>query len=266
MTRDELDLGEFSIYSGGICLDLAPGMPLERAALIADAVNAQSSGRVTDRLRFVERAGARGVDRSTAISLASLLTHEVRHFHDILLTHDGQWLITEGINLSAGLPHTLHSIRNQRACVLPISRWNELSPALHGSLSAIAGRGALKQRPPEHLQARLAGLAQVFEATDYFFKPPPDAPPGAPATPLLFEGLAVGCQLAELRMTGDGEHDLVSEFVRRLDERKARRYIDYFDYVETCAGYTSHPSQDHSGMRQAQVLNMRERPGRSLPC
>lgn len=233
MSVEELDLGEFSLYAGGTCLDLAPGKPAARVALVAEALGAQS-GRIGDKRAFVERLVARGEDHFTAVALASVMVHETRHFHDLLLTHVGQWAVAEGLNLAAGLPGILQGLRRTPACVLPVPRWRDLPAPLHAALAREAG-GALAAKPDLRLLARLAELAPLQEATDYFFRPPAGAHPEAPPSTLLLEGLATACQLAEANLIDAGDRASVRAFVRRLEARQARTYIDFFDYIETAA-------------------------------
>lgn len=233
MSFEELDLGEFSLYAGGICLDLAPGKPAPRVALVAEALGAQT-GRVADKRAFVERLVGRGEDRFTAVALASVMVHETRHFHDLLLTHVGQWAVAEGLNLAAFLPGILEALRRAPAAVLPLPRWRDLPAPVHAALSRAAG-GALAAGPEAALLARLDALAPLQETTDYFFRPPAGAHPAAPPSTLLFEGLATACQLAEANLIDAGDRASVQAFVRRLEARRARSYIDFFDYIETAA-------------------------------
>jgi hypothetical protein len=234
VTSDELEIGEFNLYAGGFCLDLTAGKTPEQVALVAEAVNAQS-GEIADKRAFVERMRSRGEDEFAAVALATVFIHEVRHFHDILLTHVGQWSLTEGLNFAAWLPYTTTHLRAAGACVLPISSWNDLSPTFHAALAVSAAPKRLTARPHPKLLARLSESTKLAEATDYFYRPPADAPPYAPLTTLLFEGLATSCQLAELNRIDAGDRLTVGTFVRRLEARSARTYIDYFDFIETAA-------------------------------
>jgi hypothetical protein len=166
--------------------------------------------------------------RAAALGLFTVVAHESRHFHDLLLTPYGAAVMSHHVRQAMTLLSSMGSLSSNAAIIVPIAEWSAQLPVLK-QLDA-------ELEPPS---AKLEALIAVLDETERDLRAldqgihHPDAP--VTATQILeTSALWVQLGLAGRTLGMDGANLLMSA----IRESPARgRYLGAMDYIHGRLGW-----------------------------
>jgi hypothetical protein len=166
--------------------------------------------------------------RAAALGLFTVVAHESRHFHDMLLTPYGSLVTSLNVRQATTMLAALGSLSSQESMIVPITEWAALLPVLRHVDPTLAP-------PPPNLEGLIDVLAETeraLRALDHGIHYP-DAP--LTSTQIL-EGSAIWVQLGLAgRLFGIEGSNLLLRAI--LDSPARTRYFGAIDYVQERLGW-----------------------------
>ena len=136
-------------------------------------------------------------ERFLILGYASAVSHELRHFHDYLLSPigvmDGRDFAMAAINL---LPAMI-ILRQEEKVVIPLQAWETLSDRLCSILNR-AGKGTLGRKPPERTRGYTQAVEERFQSVLPRQELSVESPVGSITTAHIVECSALAVQAAYL--------------------------------------------------------------------
>jgi hypothetical protein len=136
-------------------------------------------------------------ERFLILGYASTVCHELRHFHDYLLSPigvmDGGDFVMAAINL---LPAMI-ILKQEAKVVIPLQAWETLSDRLYSILNR-AGKGTLGRKPPELTRGYTQAVEDRFQSVLARQELSVESPVGSITTAHIVECSALAVQAAYL--------------------------------------------------------------------
>ncbi|HYZ84781.1 MAG TPA: hypothetical protein VE621_10275 [Bryobacteraceae bacterium] len=156
------DFGEYSHRTLGITVNL----PLALGERLKEILPLLVTGVAEDHLsgfRSLFREAANEDEAFLALGYASALKHELRHFHDYLLSPagaaDGAVHMMAAVNMNLAMV----ALSQQEEIVLPLQTWERLQERWYKILQR-NGKGSLSPKPPERTRPYTEAATIAFEA------------------------------------------------------------------------------------------------------
>jgi hypothetical protein len=155
------NFGEYSPRTLGITVNL----PLDLGERLKDIflyLTANGKEQLQGFSRLLQEASSED-ERFLILGYASTVCHELRHFHDYLLSPigvmDGGDFVMAAINL---LPAMI-ILKQEAKVVIPLQAWETLSDRLYSILNR-AGKGTLGRKPPELTRGYTQAVEDRFQS------------------------------------------------------------------------------------------------------
>jgi hypothetical protein len=156
------NFGEYSPRTLGITINL----PLELGERLKDIFLYLCADNATDQLqgfRKLFRQVSSDEERFLILGYASAVYHELRHFHDYLLSPIG---VMDGIDFVMAVINLLPAmliLKQEEKLVIPLQAWEALSDRLYSILNRV-GKGTLRRTPPDLTKGYTQAVGARFQA------------------------------------------------------------------------------------------------------
>jgi hypothetical protein len=140
------NFGEYSPRTLGVTVNLPIELG-ERLSGIAAGLIAEPRER-QEWFGQLFREGSDRAEKFLALGYASAAFHELRHFHDYLVTPVGTLDAGDYMMAAANLLPALLLLKNQKRIAVPLQAWTAMPDRLYASLRG-HGREMLLRKPPE---------------------------------------------------------------------------------------------------------------------
>lgn len=210
------NFGEYSPRTLGVTINL----PVELGGrlkeilpyLLADTAEEHLQGLTT----LVQQA-ANDDERFVVLGYASAFYHELRHFHDYLLSPVGSLDATDFIMAAANLLPAQIVLRSEEAIVIPLQAWEALSDRIYAIFNR-HGNGTLRRHPPELSRGYTDAVDKRFKALEARQNLSADLPDGPLTTAHIVEASALNVQAAYLLLNyGAAAWPLFRDGLKRAD-------------------------------------------------
>jgi hypothetical protein len=190
------DFGEFSPRCLGVTVnlpeELGEHMYSMAAFLLADDPEERRHEFVKTFVQDSEDPAAQFI----GISYGSVVSHELKHFHDYLASPFGCSVMREHFLLLLQGFVTIPRLLAEPVIGIPLQSWRDLSDSLHQVYTKQSGCRGFKRFPPESTRKTTEYVEVVLRTIQAWHSNPPSAPGFPISTRHLIEAAAIEVQLA----------------------------------------------------------------------
>src|SRR4051812_46556054 len=197
------NFGEYSPRTLGITVNL----PLELGERLKDVflyLSADNPEAQFEGFGRLFREASSEDERFLILGYASTVYHELRHFHDYLLSPIG---VMDGIDFAMAainLLPTMLILKQEQKVVVPLQAWEGLSDRLYSILNR-SGAGTLGRKPPELTKGYTQAVEDRFQSIVARQELSVESPVGPITTAHIIECSALAVQAAYLILNYGGE-------------------------------------------------------------
>ena len=212
----DFEAGTFDPATLGVCLTVETSIPPILRSTLATALFRKQTP--FSRQQLFREAYQKQLDDQTSFTLLSysaVLEHELRHFHEFLVTPYGQWMIYMLIELYAFTTLFTPELKHEKCIVVPLTAWASLSDQDHERIQSFANYSTLRRVPPPITNDLLPACARLANELDALSKPRPlpnELKSFGFTIKQLMEGSAINVQLSVLADTFRDEKTVESFF------------------------------------------------------
>ena len=197
------NFGEYSPRTLGITINLPVELG-DRLKQILPYLFADTAEEHLQGLRSLFHQAANDDERFIVLGYASALYHELRHFHDYLLSPIGTLDATDFIMAAVNLLPAQIVLRSEEKIVIPLQAWETLSDRMYAILNR-QGKGTLRRNPPDLSRGYTRAVDERFKALEARQNLSADLPDGPLTTAQIVEASALNVQAAYLLLNYGAE-------------------------------------------------------------